>query len=522
MTDASIALNRFGLGARPGEDAGNDPRKWLAAQIVGFDPRPQAITTVAPSTHVAGALADFYERQRLLRAANPKPKAPPVTPVATPKPAGAQPAMGDGTMADSATIPGMQPGAATPMTKKEARLYQGEDAAMIARREAGREQRQYYVDMVSARALTAITSPTPFAERLVHFWANHFAVSADKLELVGLSGTLEFEAIRPHVMGKFGDMLNAVERHPAMLLYLDQAVSVGPNSQAGQLSARRQAKNRAGLNENLAREIMELHTLGVRSVYTQTDVTEFARAMTGFTVAGIGRGAGARYAGVAEGEPGTFLFAERIHEPGTRTILGKQWSQQGEGQAAAVLDHLATHPATAHHIATKLARHFANDDPPVRLVARLEKAFLSSGGDLPTVYRALIASPECWAPTPAKFKSPWEWSISAMRALGTQQVQANAVNGLMSQLGQPTWKPGSPAGWDDVAGAWAGPDAVMRRVEAAERMAARAKDTIDARQRAAELFPDALSASTSQSIARAESPGQGLALMLVSPEFMRR
>ena len=187
-----------------------------------------------------------------------------------------------------------------------------------------------------------------------------------------------------------------------------------------------------------------------------------------------------------------------------------------------MLDHLATHPATAKHIATKLARHFASDDPPAPLVARLEKAFLSSGGDLPTVYRTLIASPECWAPQPAKFKSPWEWSISALRALGTQQVQGNAVNGLLGQLGQPTWKPGSPAGWDDVAGAWAGPDAVMRRVEAAERMAQRARDTIDARQRAAQLFPGTLSTGTAQSIARAESPGQGLALMLVSPEFMRR
>jgi uncharacterized protein (DUF1800 family) len=530
MTDASIALNRFGLGARPGEDAGNDPRKWLAAQIAAFDPRPQAIASQVPSSQVARALGDFYERQRLLRQENPKPKAQPGLPA---KPAGAKPPMAEGgAMQDMQGAPAMQEGmSAQPagaqmqdMQGKPAgkKLYEGEDAAMLARREARREQQQYYVGMVSARALTAITSPTPFGERLTHFWANHFAVSADKLELVGLSGTLEFEAIRPHVMGKFGDMLNAVERHPAMLLFLDQAVSVGPNSQIAQAAARRKGKQRAGLNENLAREIMELHTLGVRSVYTQADVTEFARAMTGFTVAGIGRGARARYAGVADGEPGSFIFADRVHEPGTRTILGKQWAQQGEAQAAAVLNYLATHPATAHHIATKLARHFANDDPPAPLVARLEKAFLSSGGDLPTVYRALIASPECWAPAPAKFKSPWEWSISAMRALGTQQVQANAVNGLMGQLGQPTWKPGSPAGWDDVAGAWAGPDAVMRRVEAAERMAARAKDTIDARQRAAQLFPDALSASTAQSIARAESPGQGLALMLVSPEFMRR
>ncbi len=522
MSDASIALNRFGLGARPGEDVAGDPRKWLAGQIAAFDPRPQIIASQASSMQVAGDLADFYERQRLLRQANGGPlrqqraAAPPPS-----RPAGAQPGMADGAMMQAAPamqdgMPGAQmTGASRPATPDSQPLYEGEDAAMRARREARRQAQQSYVGMVSARALTAITSPTPFAERLVYFWANHFAVSVEKLELVGLAGTMEFEAIRPHVMGKFGDMLNAVERHPAMLLYLDQAVSVGPNS----MVAQRQRGRRSGLNENLAREIMELHTLGVRSVYSQADVTEFARAMTGFTVAGIGRGPGAR---LAEGPPGSFLFAERLHEPGTRTILGRQWSQQGEEQAGAVLDHLATHPATAKHVATKLARHFANDDPPAPLVARLEKAFLSSGGDLPTVYRALIASPECWAPQPAKFKSPWEWSISAMRALGTQQVQPNAVNGLMSQLGQPTWKPGSPAGWDDVAGAWAGPDAVMRRVEAAERMAARAKDTIDARRRAAQLFPGALSPATAQSIARAESPGQGLALMLVSPEFMRR
>jgi uncharacterized protein (DUF1800 family) len=534
MTDASIALNRFGLGGRPGEDPGSDPRKWLTSQIQSFDPRPQVIASQVPSTQVARDLADFYEQQRQLRETlGPKSerKAPST-------PAGAQaPMAGGGAMQDMQSAPpAMQQGmmqdgmAAQPagaklqpaVNAKGKKLYEGEDAAMVARREARKIQQQAYVSMVAARALTAITSPTPFAERLTHFWANHFAVSADKLELVGMCGTLEFEAIRPHVMGKFGDMLNAVERHPAMLMFLDQAQSIGPNSPAGQISAKRKAKNRAGLNENLAREIMELHTLGVRSVYTQADVTEFARAMTGFTLQGIGRGGGAKYAGIADGTPGTFVFADRLHEPGTRAILGKQWSQQGEAQAGAVLNYLATHPATAHHIATKLARHFAADDPPATLVAKLEKAFLSSGGDLPTVYRTLINAPECWAPQPAKFKSPWEWSISAMRALGTKQVQANTVNGLMGQLGQPTWKPGSPAGWDDVAGAWAGPDAIMRRVEAAERMAQRAKDTIDARQRAVELFPGALTPGTAQSIARAESPGQGLALMLVSPEFMRR
>ncbi len=213
----------------------------------------------------------------------------------------------------------------------------------------------------------------PFAERLVHFWANHFAVSADKLELVGLAGTMEFEAIRPHVMGRFGDMLNAVERHPAMLLYLDQAVSIGPNSPAGQLAARRRARQRAGLNENLAREIMELHTLGVRSVYTQADVTEFARAMTGFTVA-------ESVAAPARAMPAPPM-ASPAASPSPKSCTSRapapswagNWAQEGEARRPRCSHYLATHPATAKHIATKLARHFASDDPPAPLVARLER-----------------------------------------------------------------------------------------------------------------------------------------------------
>ncbi len=522
MTDASIALNRFGMGARPGESAGRDPRQWLKAQLDRFDPTPQPAASLTPSTQIVADFAQYQEQQRLLR----QEYGPRRQPVGAARPAAVQPpaAQSAPAMQEGAT---MQPGAAmtasvpAPETMAPSRQQMPLNPLEESRRQARRQAQDRYVLAVSTRALLAITSPTPFAERLSHFWANHFAVSADKLELIGLAGTLEFEAIRPHVMGKFGDMLNAVERHPAMLLYLDQAQSIGPNSPAGLQAQRRGNNRRAGLNENLAREIMELHTLGVRSVYNQADVTEFARAMTGFTVNGLGR-ARDRAGPLGSGPVGSFLFLDRIHEPGTRTILGKSWREHGEAQAGSVLDFYATHPATAKHIAAKLARHFAADDPPPALVARLQQAFLSSGGDLPTVYRALIDSPECWTPQPAKFKSPWEWSISAMRALGTQQVQPQAVNGLMNQLGQPVWKPGSPAGWDDVAGAWAGPDAVMRRVEAAERMAQRSRDTIDARQRAAELFPGALSEGTAQSIARAESPGQGLALMLVSPEFMRR
>ncbi|WP_213982312.1 DUF1800 domain-containing protein [Sphingomonas sp. dw_22] len=513
MAEASIALNRFGLGARPGDDPGARPKTWLVAQFERYEARPEAIAALPTSAKVAGDLADYLEDQRRMRRdLGPRAVRPPVPPTPQMAPAAVAPPTMDEAMRASQPATQVKP------------MPDPNDRLAAARKFTQAQNRDVYGGAVSARALTAIQSPAPMVERLVHFWANHFAVSADKLTTVGLSGTLEFEAIRPHVLGNFRDMLQAVERHPAMLLYLDQAQSVGPNSPAAQLAGRRQgpqAQRRYGLNENLAREIMELHTLGVRTVYAQADVTEFARAMTGWSVSGLGRNQGARVPGL-DGTPGSFVFAPRLHEPGARTILHRSWPQQGEDQASAVLDMLAEHPATARHIATKLARHFAGDDPPAPLVARLEASFLKSKGDLPGVYRTLIDSPECWVPQPVKFKSPWEWTISAMRGLGTQQLPPMAINGLMTQLGQPVWKPGSPAGWDDVAGSWAGPDAILRRVEAAERMAQRTKDMIDARERAAELFPGALSASTAQAIARAESPGQGIALMLSSPEFMRR
>jgi uncharacterized protein (DUF1800 family) len=495
MAKASVALNRFGLGGRPGDAPGADPAHWVLDQFDRYEARPQAIAALAPSSRIASDLADYLREVRLLQREKRNN-------------ALAKPAM--------ETESAMRGSAMQPMVMSAEE--KADDPVAQARRRAREQGRDHYANAVSARALTSLNSPAPFVERLVHFWSNHFAVSADQLTMFGLAGSFEFEAVRPHVLGRFGDMLHAVERHPAMLVYLDQAQSVGPNSPFGQAGVRRRQK--AGLNENLAREILELHTLGVRTGYSQADVTEFARAMTGWTVAGLGRDRGPAYADA--GAAGSFVFAPQLHEPGTRTILGKSWGQQGEAQAAAVLDLLATHPATARHIATKLARHFAGDDPPSALVGKLETAFLRSDGDLPTVYRALVEAPECWVSRPVKFKSPWEWTISALRGLGAQQLPPMAMNGLMTQLGQPVWKPGSPAGWDDVAGSWAGPDAIMRRVEAAERLAQRIRDTVDARQRAAELFPDALSESTAQSIARAESPGQGVALMLVAPEFMRR
>ena len=481
MLPSTIALNRFGLGGRPEDQPPSDPKRWLLQQLDRFEPRPKALAEVPPRAQVIDQLGQYLAEQQMVARARRQ----------------AMPAA---------------------MTTSAAEMPQADPQANAAKRYFRQAIQQDYLVMNSARLDSALTTSSPFVERLVHFWANHFAVSIDKLPVIGLAGLLEFEAIRPHVLGRFSDMLLAVEQHPAMLVFLDQAQSIGPESQAGMFAAMR-GRKQLGLNENLAREIMELHTLGVRTGYSQADVTEFARALTGWTVSGLGRGPAARLIG---GSPGQFQFAALLHEPGARTIMGKRYDEEGEAQARAVLLDLAASPATAKHIATKLARHFAGDDPPPALVERLSKAYLASGGDLPTVYRTLIESPEPWAPKPLKFKNPWEWTVSALRAVGSNELDPKMAAGVLRQLGQPTWQPGSPAGWDDIAASWAGPDALVRRVEVAQRIGAKAASTIDARNLAEKLFPQSLSDATRTAIARAESPADGLALLLVSPEFVRR
>ena len=446
MTPSALALNRFGLGARPDEPPPADPQRWLLAQLEAYDPLPAAWKPLARTP----ALVEVWNTmQRSVRQA-PE---------------------------------GLRSGI------REAYL---------------REGRREYQAAVGARTTSALQADTPFAERLVHFWSNHFAVSVDKLLIVGLAGSFEADAIRPHVMGRFEDLLLAVVRHPAMLLYLDQAQSAGPGSMAG-------ARGR-GLNENLAREILELHTLGVRSGYTQDDVKEFARALTGWTLPGD--------AAAATGA--TFRFVPALHEPGPRTILGKTYADEGEAQARAVLHDLVVSPATARHVARKLARHFVADDPPQALVERLADTFARTGGDLPSVYRELVASPLAWVPGPAKFKSPWDWTVSSLRAMGRRAVAPGQAANLLTQLGQPVWRPGSPAGYADVATTWAAPDALMRRVEVAQRLAQEAGDAVDARSLAPRVLPGSLGEATAAAIARAESGGTALALLLVSPEFLRR
>lgn len=447
-----MALNRFGLGARPDDAPPADPQRWLLSQFDAYEPLP---ASWRPLPRTPALVDSWNAMQRSVRQAPD----------------------------------GQRSGI------REAYLRQG---------------RSGYQAAVAARTDAALQTGTPFVERLVHFWSNHFAVSVDKLLVVGMAGSFEADAIRPNVLGRFEDLLLAAVRHPAMLLYLDQAQSTGPRSPTGVRTAERQERGR-GLNENLAREILELHTLGVRSGYSQEDVTEFARALTGWTLPGA-----------SAGDDATFRFVPALHEPGPRTLLGKAYAEGGEAQARAVLHDLAAAPATALHVARKLARHFVTDDPPAELVQRLADTFARTGGDLPSVYRELVASPQAWQPAPAKFKSPWDWAVSSLRALGRTALAPAQASALMTQLGQPVWRPGSPAGYSDLDATWAAPDALMRRVEVAQRLAQETGDAVDARRVAPLVLPGVLSAATSSAIARAESGGTALALLLVCPEFLRR
>jgi uncharacterized protein (DUF1800 family) len=470
-----LAANRFGLGRRFDDPAIDDPKAWLTHQIGDYDPAPAALAGLAGRAAIATAYAEYRdERQAMRREAN------------------------DAAMRDDDPMPDTM------------------------RRMARAGFRRHYADAAAARLAAAVATPTPFPERLAHFWANHFAVSADKQTVVGFAGNFENEAIRPHIMGNFSDLLIAAVRHPAMLLFLDQAQSFGPDSPFATRVRNRGRRQAPGLNENLAREILELHTLGVRAGYTQADVTAFAKALTGLTVAGLGRGVGQRLM-PADAQPGETVFIGPLHEPGAQTILGKRYDDAGARQAEAVLRDLAVHPATAKHIAAKLARHFTSDDPPAALVDRLSTDFLKTGGDLPSLYRVLVASPEPWAATPAMFKSPWDWTVSMLRALKTPGLgERQNVAAMFTQLGQPVWRPGSPKGYDDMVATWAGSAALMQRVELASRIAGRIGDRADARQLAPLVLADALTPDTAQAIARADSPGQGIAMLFASPAFLRR
>ena len=464
--DAAIAANRFGLGARPGDllRIGSDARGWLDAQLAGAPP-------VLPDPDLRGSaqiLSDALEiRDERARA------------------------------------------------RRQAQGVSGATPEQVAKfMRIAELYRPLYLSEARARLAFAAASERSFVERLTQFWSNHFTVSVDKAIVVGLAGAFEREAIRPHVLGKFGDMLRAVEQHPAMLLYLDNYLSVGPNATLARL-ARLRPKARVGINENLAREILELHTLGVDGGYTQIDVTTFACVISGWSIGG-GRGL------LSRGEPGRFLFRPGMHEPGAKVLLGKRYPEGGLEQGEAVLHDLARHPATARHIATKLARHFIADDPPSRAVERLTHAFIESDGDLPHLYRVLLNSPEPWRESLPKYKTPIDYVVSVHRGLALPVGDGPRGLAPLEQLGQRTYAPGSPAGWPDRAGDWDGATALLKRVQWADALGQRLADRYDASALAVQLLGASVGSTTRSALAHAASAAQGLTLLLAAPEFLRR
>ena len=363
---------------------------------------------------------------------------------------------------------------------------------------------QIYLEEAKNRLDAALDSDVGFVERLVWFWSNHFCVSADKGGVRPLCGAFEREAIRPHVRGKFADMLVAVESHPAMLLYLDNARSIGPASFAG-------LRRSKGLNENLAREILELHTLGVRTGYSQGDVTSFAKVITGWSIVPPR---------LAPEHGGEFMFNPRLHEPGSQSIMGREYQDNGFEQGRAVLFALARSPATAKHIATKLARHFVADDPPGALVDRLAKRFLTTDGDLMEVTKTLINAPEAWDAPRNKLRRPSEWLISALRAVGVRPPDVRPVLQAQNLLGEPLWRVPAPNGFSDNSAAWM--DGLAQRLDISNQIARRASVGIDPNALAEDVLGPLLSNETRQTLTRAESRPQGLALLLMAPEFQRR
>src|SRR4051812_41461422 len=343
--EAALALHRFGMGPRPGSIVAieADPRGALIAEL----DRP-AISELA-----AANLPSSAKAYRAVTDALAKRQAKAI--VAKKEQDAKRQQMAEA----SAMMEGAAPGT-------------GDMAAKMAAEAVPDPGRPIYLEEARIRTAAAFGAEIGFVERLVWFWSNHFCASAEKIR--SMSGAYEREAIRPHVLGRFSDLLLAAEGHPAMLFYLDQTVSMGANSTAGVNRTR-------GLNENLAREILELHTLGVRSVYTQEDVTSFAKVLTGWTIIPPGQ------------DPergGEFVFIKRLHEPGPQTVLGKVYDDTGLEQGRSVLRDLARHAATAKHIATKLAAHFVADAPPPPLVERLTKRFLDTDGDLKELAKVII------------------------------------------------------------------------------------------------------------------------------------
>ena len=480
--DSVLALHRFGMGPRPGSIAavGTDPRGALIAEL----DRPLVLTAAA-------ALPSSAKAYRTVADANAR------------RTARAKQAQQQAKKQQMAAAPVMS----EDQTQGQAQGQSADkDAAQMAAKQAAEAipdpGRPIYLQEAKLRTEAALAADIGFAERLVWFWSNHFCVSANKIQ--SMSGAYEREAVRANTLGRFVDLLLAVEGHPAMLFYLDNLASMGANSTAGINRSR-------GLNENIAREIMELHTLGVRTGYTQDDVISFANVMTGWTLVPPGDN---------PEHGGAFTFNPRLHEPGAQTVLGKRYEQEDAEQGRAVLRDLAAHAATATHVATKLARHFVADEPPPALVAQMAKTFRDTEGDLKQVAIAMVSSDEAWRGPALKLKRPGEWVVGMVRATGITSVDPVRYTGGQELLGEALWRPPAPKGYPDDEASWI--DGVGRRLDVANYFAERITGMADPQVIIEDVFGSEIAPEVKQAVGRAESRQQALALLFMSADFQRR
>ncbi|NOU06740.1 MAG: DUF1800 family protein [Hyphomicrobiaceae bacterium] len=485
-----LALRRFGLGARPGEveKVAQDPRGFLLGQLSQSAQARLDDPDLEPS-HVTFAAAATAQQQRKLA---------------------------KDLMRESALSTAQQqvPGGDNTEQRAAARAMKGlsadEQSANIKRaqkKEGARPARirtEVFVDEATVRFRHQAATNVPFVERLVMFWSNHFCIMA-RGPVRGIAGAYEREVIRAKSFGSFTDLLKAVEQHPAMLIYLDNQISFGPNSPAG-------LNQKKGLNENLAREILELHTLGVDGGYSQADVTNLARIVTGWTVAAL------RTPNV---EAGKFFYHKPRHEPGDWAVLGKNYKNEDAVTGVKCLEDLARHPATARHIARKFARHFVADQVPDALTQRLEKAFRDTEGDLTALAKTLVTSDEAWAVPASKLLPPIDLVVALTRSLAHQTTAPEMLR-LANQLGQPLWQPPSPKGWPDDDNGWANPSALRERLRIAEQVARLLDKSVDPRQLAEAVLGRDMRKETRDAVARAENREQGLELLIMSPDFQRR
>lgn len=446
----NIAVNRFGYGARDDElaQAKADPKKWLSSQLQTI----QFSDNQPSSDDIFVDHAKFQKQKKLMK-----------------------------------------------QQQKQAQGSQAQDKNKMIKSAA----RKTYMKMSAASLKQAITSRHSVSWRLLDFFSNHFSVSTSGRLMVGLSPTLEREAIAPNLLGNFEELLLAVEQHPAMLIYLNNEKSFGANSRMAK-------KRKIGLNENLAREIMELHTLGVDGGYSQIDVIELAKGITGWSVKNTKK------------EHGTgFVFRAYGHEPGTRILLGKKYAQRGIMQGQQMLRDLAMHPSTAKYVCTKIAHHFVSENPAQSLIEKMQNTWLNNQGNIKQVMLTLFNAEEAWLESPQKFKTPREFVISSYRAIAPNRINDRTLFNSLTNLGQMPFNAGSPAGFSDKESDWLGASALMARVEWSSLVSAQVK-RINAEQVMATALGRSISKNTYQIVMRAESRQQASTLLLMSPEFQRR